>query len=95
MGDTTVTNESNAGFGIPINQNRNEPIHWWTPDDKRACDHHGSRMMYVGPRETSVESFIERGLCIDCVNEVVAAAKVLGFPKGFPYMAMVKIREEY
>jgi hypothetical protein len=52
-------------------------------------------MMYVGPRETSVESFIERGLCIDCVNEVVAAAKVLGFPKGFPYMAMVKIREEY
>lgn len=81
-----------AGFGLPLNQHRNEPIHWWTPNGRAACrrsDDFG--MIFAGDRFVTDEQIEERGVCAKCLFQVMTAAEVLGMPMNMRSKVIVAI----
>lgn len=73
------------GWARPVNH-RDGLHHWWRPDAKRACDPTGS-VGYSGPTSHDLPDLMTE-VCLDCVVEVVAAARVLGYPQPSGLMGL-------
>lgn len=66
-----------AGFAKPANQAAQDPvIHWWRPDDRRACSP-DDNVGYSGARKPSAEVSVAEA-CPDCLRVVLEAKAVLG-----------------
>lgn len=68
-----------AGWAKPTNAPRYQPVHWWRPDGRKACDPQDS-LGYLGPKLD--EGVIDPAdVCLGCEQVVSQAREVLGLVK--------------
>ncbi len=70
--------KTKAGWGKPDND-VTPPIHWWRPDNKRACDP-DEIFCFSGPRITLADVLAQE-FCVKCSKIVTDAILVLGNPQ--------------